>query len=250
MDLKGKNAVVTGGGRGLGRAMVIGLLSEGVTVGIFDIDKKGFDELESDGFEDIYFIKCDVSDYEQTELAVNEFYSKFKKIDILINNAGILYSAPLIGLSEGRIRKHSVEMWNKVLSVDLSSVFYMTSNVVEKMIIKRTKGVIVNISSIAARGNAGQSAYSAAKAGVNALTVTWAKELGLWGIRVVGVAPGYCETDSTRATVCKEDLDEIRKEVPLRRLGRPEEIADGVISIIKNDYIHGKILEIDGGLVV
>ena len=250
MDIKDKRVIVTGGVKGIGNAMVNEFIKEGATVGIFDIDKEGFDNLKINNSENIHFFKCDITDYMQVEDSVNKFYNKFKGIDVLVNNAGILYSAPLISLAEGKLKKHDIEMWHKVLSIDLTSVFYLTVNVVEKMIIKRTKGVIVNISSVAAAGNAGQSAYSAAKAGVNALTKTWAKELGLWGIRVVGVAPGYCGTESTHNIMGHEALKEVKSEIPLRRLGSPEEIVLGVLSAIKNDYFHGKILEIDGGLSI
>jgi 3-oxoacyl-[acyl-carrier protein] reductase len=156
----------------------------------------------------------------------------------------------LVKIGAGGIEKHDIAMWNRVLSTDLSSVFYMTSCVVEKMITTRTKGVIVNISSVSAAGNAGQSAYSAAKAGVNALTATWAKELSVMGIRVVGIAPGFIETESTKEALSDATLQETVKKVPLRRLGKPEEIAQGVVSVIENDYFNGKVYELDGGLVI
>ena len=126
----------------------------------------------------------------------------------------------------------------------------MTACIVEKMITTRTRGVVVNISSVSAGGNAGQSAYSAAKAGVNALTAVWAKELSPMGIRVVAVAPGFTETDSTKEAVSETALRETIKRVPLRRLGQPEEIAEGVLSVIRNDFFNGKVLELDGGLIV
>ena len=170
--------------------------------------------------------------------------------DVLINNAGVLYSAPLVKITPAGVERHDVAMWNKVLAADLNSVFFMTVCVVEKMITTRTKGVIVNISSVSAAGNAGQSAYSAAKAGVNALTAVWAKELSLMGIRVVAVAPGFTETESTRQALSEAVLRETVKKVPLKRLGRPEEIADGVISVIENDFFNGKVFELDGGLVL
>jgi 3-oxoacyl-[acyl-carrier protein] reductase len=141
-------------------------------------------------------------------------------------------------------------MWNKTLATNLNSVFYMTACIVEKMIVTRTKGVIVNISSVSASGNAGQSAYSAAKAGVNALTATWSKELSAMGIRVMAVAPGFAETESTKEALSEAVLQEIVKKVPLRRLGKPQEIAQGVINAIENDFFNGKVFELDGGLVI
>ena len=197
MEFIEKKIIVTGGVKGIGRALVNQLASQGAIVGILDIDQSGLNHVDSEKHKNIYCFYCNVADIDSVENAVNKFYNKFGGIDVLVNNAGLLYSAPLIGLSEGKLKKHDVDVWNKILSVNLSSVFFMTSSVVEKMIIKRTKGVIVNISSVAAAGNSGQSAYSSAKAGVNALTKTWAKELSPWGIRVTGVAPGYCGTEST-----------------------------------------------------
>ncbi|MCL4127296.1 UNVERIFIED_CONTAM: hypothetical protein GTU68_056681 [Idotea baltica] len=117
------------------------------------------------------------------------------------------------------------------------------------MIMTRTKGVIINISSISARGNAGQSAYSAAKAGLESMTVVWAKELGSFGIRCVAVAPGFMNTESTNDAVTQEVLDHVKKETPIRRLGKAEDIADAVKFVIQSDYMNGKTLQIDGGLV-
>jgi 3-oxoacyl-[acyl-carrier protein] reductase len=249
MVLQGKNIIVTGGGEGIGQALVKKLLDEGAVIGVFDKELEGL-ELLKEKYSSLYAIECNVTNYQQVVTAVDSFYQKFEKIDVLVNNAGILYSAPLVSLSPEGLKKHDVDMWEKVITTDLNAIFYMTVNVVEKMIQHRTKGLIVNISSVAASGNAGQSAYSAAKAGVNALTRTWAKELGLFGIRVVGVAPGYTDTESTRKVMKEEVLKDVIKKVPLRRLGKIDEIADGILSVMKNDFFHGKILEIDGGLIV
>ena len=201
-------------------------------------------------YKNVFCKKCDISNYKEVEASVNEFYKTFKSIDILVNNAGFIYNSPLITLTTGGIKKHNIKMWNKVITTDLNSVFYMTVNVVEKMILNRTKGVIINISSICAGGNAGQSAYSAAKAGINTLTTTWAKELGLMGIRVVAIAPGFTETETMKQSMSDAVLNEWIKKVPLRRLGKVEEIADGIISVIRNDFFNGKVIELDGGLVI
>jgi 3-oxoacyl-[acyl-carrier protein] reductase len=249
MNLTEKKVIVTGGLKGIGRVLVDKLIDEGAKIGVFDIDAEGLKDLKS-YHENIFGFECDVSKFKQVSITVDKFYEEFKQIDALVNNAGILYSAPLVSLTPDGITGHSVDMWQKVISTDLSSVFYMTVNVVEKMIQKRTKGVIVNISSVSAAGNAGQTAYSAAKAGVNALTATWAKELGVFGIRVVAVAPGYSDTESTHVAVNENVLKDILKKVPLRRLGKAEEIANGIICAIKNDFFNGKILEVDGGLVI
>lgn len=249
MNLQEKKVIVTGGVRGIGRAIVSNLLDEGAIVGVFDIDVAGFDNLQRNN-ANVSCIECDVTSPVKVKSAVDRFYNDFGEVDALVNNAGILFSAPLIRLTPQGIVKHDVNMWEKVIATDLSSAFYVAIHVAEKMILKRTKGVIVNISSICAAGNAGQSAYSAAKAGVNALTVTWAKELGLLGIRVIGIAPGFFDTESTHKALSDDHIKHVVKEVPLRRLGKTDEIARCVTSVLQNDYINGKIIAIDGGLTI
>ena len=249
MDLRGKKAIVTGGAGALGRATVERLLYGGAAVTVFDLNARDFDQLK-EANADVHCVECDVSDYEQVRTATAEFHKQFGAADILINNAGILYSSPLLKVSSAGIEKHEVSMWHKVLTTDLSSVFYMTLCVVEKMIAERTKGVVVNISSVAASGVPGASAYSAAKAGVNALTASWAKELGPLGIRVIAVAPGFADTASTRAATSDRALADTVSKVPLRRLAKPEEIAAGVVAAIENDFFNGKVFELDGGLVI
>ena len=249
MDLRGKKVIVTGGARGLGRAMVEKLIANGSSVTVLDLNATGLHELSQQQIS-VNCVECDVTNYEQVSLVTRKYHEEFGPADVLINNAGILYSEPLIKITPAGLARHDPDMWNKVLDADLNSVFYMTSCIVEKMITTRTKGVIVNISSVSAGGNTGQSAYSAAKAGVNALTAVWAKELGPMGIRVIAVAPGFTETDSTKEAMSEAVLRETIKRVPLRRLGKPEEIAAGVLSAIRNDFFNGKVLELDGGLII
>jgi len=130
----------------------------------------------------------------------------------------------------------------------LNGVFYMTSHAVRKMVEQRRRGLIINISSICAAGNLGQSAYSASKAAVNALTVTWAKELGPFGIRVAGVAPGFTRTDTTINSMSESVLNDWKSKTPSRRIADPLEIVEGILFIIRNDFFNGRILELDGGL--
>ena len=249
MDLRGKKVIVTGGVSGLGRSIVEKLLVKDAAVSVFDVNAEGLKSLKAENGSVTCF-ECDVSDHHHVVSAIAQYRNTFGSPDVLINNAGILYSAPLVRITETGTERHDVAAWNKVLAADLNSVFYMTACVVEAMITTRTRGVIVNVSSVAASGNAGQSAYSAAKAGVNALTATWAKELGTQGIRVVAVAPGYADTLSTHKALSDALLQDVVKRVPLRRLAKPEEIADGVISIVENDFFNGKVLQLDGGMVL
>jgi 3-oxoacyl-[acyl-carrier protein] reductase len=247
MDIKGKNVIVTGGANGIGRNLVARLICEGANVGVLDIDAKGIDRLKKDNPR-IFCRVCDVSDSKDVGGSVDEFYNRCGGIDVLVNNATLIYNSLLISLAPGQIKKHDIQMWNKVIATDLNSVFYAAVNVVEKMLLNRTKGVIVNVSSICSYGNIGQGAYSAAKAGVNALTVTWAKELSLLGIRIVGISPGFTETDTTMQSMKESVLKDWTKQVPLGRLAKPEEIVEGILFVIKNDFVNGRTLEIDGGL--
>jgi 3-oxoacyl-[acyl-carrier protein] reductase len=229
--------------------MVDKLVSEGAAVTVLDINAREFDNLMQT-HPAVHCVECDVTDYDQVLTATAGYYQRFGAPDIVINNAGILYSSPLLKISAGGIEKHDVAMWNKVLTTDLSSVFYVTVCFLEKMIASRTRGVIVNISSVASSGIPGASAYSAAKAGVNALTAAWAKELGPLGIRVIAVAPGFAETQSTHAATSVRALADTVSKVPLRRLAKPDEIAEGVLAAIENDFFNGKVFELDGGLVL
>lgn len=249
MELQGKNVIVTGGARGIGRALVEKLLAKQVKVCVFDINRPGLEQLRSD-YPEIDCVECDLTDHKMVETCVASASERKGAIHVLVNNAGFLYSEPLVKLSSTGILKHDPAMWEKTIAANLNSVFYMTSSVVERMIMTRTKGVIINISSVSACGNAGQSAYSAAKAGVNALTAVWARELGMMGIRVASVAPGFTNTESTNEVMSQANLQEILKRVPLRRLGKPGEIVDGIIAVIENDFFNGKVFELDGGLVL
>lgn len=247
MEIENKKIIITGGANGIGKSLTIKLLQEGAIVGVLDVDEDAVNKLKEDN-PDIYCKVCDVSSPHQVEESVDDFCTVNGTVDILINNAGIIHNSLLVNLNKGGITKYDIDMWDKVIAANLSSVFYMTSHVVKKMIEKRTKGLIINVSSICAAGNAGQSAYSAAKAGVNALTVTWAKELGVWGIRVSGIAPGFALTDTTIRSMKENILNEWKIKTPLKRFADPSEIVDGILFIIRNDFFNGRILEIDGGL--
>jgi 3-oxoacyl-[acyl-carrier protein] reductase len=241
LDLRGKKIIVTGGAKGLGRAMVEAFLARGCRVTVFDIDEQ---------VNDVEHIVCDVTDHVQVSAAVEEYFASHQSPDVLINNAGILHSELLIKLTESGLLKHQIETWDRVIRTNLNSVFYVTSCVVEKMVATRTKGVVVNIGSVSAAGNPGASAYSAAKAGVHSITGAWARELGPMGIRVIAVAPGFMDTESASAAMSEKALQETVKRVPLRRLGKPEEVAAAVVSVVENDFFNGKVFELDGGLVL
>jgi len=241
-----KVVIVTGGVGDLGMGISRFLLQNGFTVVIFDINQKKLDDIDNK-----YIKYCvDITDYDSVENIINEIIIKYKSIDVLVNNAGVIYSEPFINIMNPKNMKHSYESFQKNLNINLNSVFIMTSNVVEKMVLKRTKGVIINISSISANGNAGQTAYSAAKGAVNAMTKTWAKELGSFGIRSVAISPGFINTDSTSHALNDKIIKHIKSSTPLKRLGNIDNISDTVLYIINNEFINGTVIEVDGGLTL
>jgi 3-oxoacyl-[acyl-carrier protein] reductase len=241
-----KIALVTGGANNLGLEIANELKDNNFEVIIFDIDEKRLDKLKNE----FIVLKVDVTNEKQIQESVNNIISKYKKIDILVNNAGVIYSEPLINIMNPNNMRHSYESFQKMIKINLDSVFLMSSIVIETMIKSRTKGVIVNISSISANGNAGQSAYSAAKAGVEAMTKTWAKELGGFGIRSVAIAPGFIDTDSTSKALNDKTIKHIKSNTPLKRLGQADDISKTVLFIINNNFVNGTIISIDGGLVI
>ncbi len=248
MHIKGKTAIITGAAGNLGSAITNALLAAGASVIALDKDQEKLAALGSN----VTPVGCDITQFSEAQKAVQAAYQKHPSIEILVNAAGLLYSAPLVSMLEKSedYLATAAEAWQRCLDINLSSVFYVSGLVAHRMMKARTKGVIVNISSVTAAGNGGQSAYSAAKAGVNALTGVWAKELGPLGIRAVAVAPGYIDTPSTRSAVSEAGLKDITQRVPLKKLGEPEAIVQAVRFAIENDYVNGTVLEVDGGLVV
>lgn len=251
MEIDGTNIIITGAGGGIGTSVVKELLKKRTLIAAVDMDKNKLDALRDDCNSMAGKLICycgDCGDPEFAKKTINDFFKISGKIDVLINNASILKDGPLVSIFKGKIIKFSLDNWDKTISSNLNSVFYFSREAAEKMVIKRTRGVIINVSSISASGNNGQTAYAAAKAGVNALTVTWASELALFGIRVAGIAPGMTETDMPKNAMPEKIVLEWSKKTPIRRMGLPEEIADGILFILDNEFFCGRVLELDGGL--
>lgn len=249
MQLQDKHALVTGGASGFGLRLVETLSAQGVRVAVLDIDEAKLKVL-SQKIPLVLGLVCDVGNFQQVEKAVAEVYKQLGSLDILVNNAGIMKNSLLVNLLAKDDSRHPLVLWQKVMDVNLNSVFYLTVNVVDRMVKARTKGVVVNISSISAQGNAGQSAYAASKAGIEALTKVWAKELGPLGIRCAAVAPGFADTQGTADAIEEKMLKKWVDQAPLRRLGTIDEVVDSILYIIKNDFFNGRVLSIDGGLVI
>ncbi|HBN9742906.1 SDR family oxidoreductase [Pseudomonas aeruginosa] len=250
MQLKDKVVIITGGCQGLGRAMGEYLAGKGARLALVDLNRERLDEAvaacKAAGGDARAYV-CNVADEEQVTHMVAQVASDFGAINGLVNNAGILRDGLTIKVKDGQLSKMSLAQWQSVIDVNLTGVFLCTREVAAKMIELKNEGAIVNISSISRAGNMGQANYSAAKAGVAADTVVWAKELARYGIRVAGVAPGFIETEMT-AGMKPEALEKMTAGIPLKRMGKPVEIAHSVAYIFENDYYTGRVLELDGGL--
>jgi 3-oxoacyl-[acyl-carrier protein] reductase len=247
-DLAGRSALVTGAAGQLGRHIVAALLAAGARVVAVDQPGAALGALAGQG---LLALPCDLTDDAATQACVARAWDAIGPISIMVNAVGRIHSAPLVNIAaRGEGRRHSVTAWRETIEANLTAVFIPTAHVVDRMAATRTKGVVVSLSSIAASGNAGQGAYAAAKAGVNAMTTAWAKELGLLGIRFVAVAPGFIDTPSTHEALSDAVVQEWKRRTPLRKLGQAKDVADAVLFAIGNAHLTGKVLEIDGGLTL
>jgi len=251
MDVRNKTVVVTGAGRGIGRAIALRLARHGADVALFDLNATELEEtraLCAPGAVQARCYRVNVADEGEVCAAMTRVGADFGRLDGLVNNAGIVRDALLVKVKDGAIvGRMTMDQWSAVIGVNLSGVFLCAREAAAQMIERGNGGVIVNISSISRVGNAGQSNYSAAKAGVESMGVVWAKELARYGIRVGSIAPGFTRTEIL-ASMRPEVLEKLTAPVPLRRLGQPDEIAHAVLFIFENDFFTGRCLELDGGL--
>jgi len=251
MKLDNTVIAITGGARGLGLAMAKRLGSQGARLALLDMDGDSLDDavsdLHADGIEARGFM-VNVADEASVKQAFGDIATSLGPIHGLVNNAGIVKDGLLVKAKDGKVEKTlPLDKWQQVIDVNLTGVFLCGREASVQMIEAGHRGVIVNISSISRAGNMGQSNYAAAKAGVVALTTTWASELARYGIRVGAVAPGFIETEMT-ASMRQDMLDKLTAGVPLGRLGEPQDIAESVAFVMTNDYFTGRVIECDGGL--
>ena len=243
--LTDKVALITGGGRGIGRAIALNLAGDGADIGLFDLDEKGLKEsaaLIKKLGRKVVTIKGDVSKPEDTDNAVKEVIDKLGKIDILVNNAGVTRDNLIMRMAE--------QDWDLVINVNLKGTFNCSKSVIRSML-KQRSGKVINIASvIGIAGNAGQANYAASKAGIIGFTKSLAKEVASRNICVNAVAPGYIETEMTISLP-----DEVKKAFMemtlLKRIGQPEDVARLVnfLASSESDYITGQVIHVDGGLV-
>ena len=251
MNLQDKVIIITGGGQGLGLNMAIALAAKGAKLALVDLNQEkldaGVEQCKQAGGDARAYL-ANIANEEEVITLFDSVVADFGTLNGVINNAGILRDGLLVKAKDGEvIKKMSLAEWQAVIDVNLTGVFLCGREAAERMINLGSKGVILNISSLSKAGNMGQTNYSAAKAGVAAMTVSWAKELARYGIRCAGIAPGFIATDMV-ASMKPEALEKMASGVPLRRLGQPEEIAHSAVFIFENDYYTGRIIETDGGI--
>jgi 3-oxoacyl-[acyl-carrier protein] reductase len=244
-NLEGKTALVTGGSRGIGRAVVQTLARAGARVAfVYQSNARAAEELVTDlaGQQlSVCAHQVDVRNKPAVDELVGKLVENWGRLDILVNNAGII--------RDGLLATMSPEQWHEVVETNLTSVFNFCQAVTRPMMSARF-GRIVNMSSVAAEfGNKGQANYAASKAGIEGFTRCLAKELASRGVTVNAVAPGFIETDMT-AAVRNAAENEIKKAIPARRLGKPDDIAQAVLFLVGEgaSYITGQIVRVDGGL--
>jgi len=232
-----KNAIVTGGSRGIGLAIIKKLLSE-----MYEVWYISRTEINEE-LENTHFVQCDISNRDNLEECLKNIIKEAKTIDLLVNNAGIT--------KDNLIMRMKNEAWDDVININLTSAF-ITSKVLSRVFLKQRYGSIINISSVVGvSGNAGQANYSASKAGLIGLTKTLAKEFASRNVRVNCVAPGFIET-SMSGKLTDEQKDKIVENIPLSRMGNVEDVANLVSFLASQDssYITGQVICVDGGMVI
>jgi len=251
MQIKDKVVAVTGAAKGIGKAIAAAFAEKGARLALLDLVPADVEATRA-GFAakgvDVRAYTVNVAKESEVVAALDQVVGDFGRLDVMVNNAGIIKDALLVKVKDGNVvGKMTLDQWQAVIDVNLTGVFLCGREAAERMIRLGNGGVIVNIASISKAGNAGQSNYSAAKAGVTAMAVVWARELARFGIRAASIAPGFTRTDLL-AGMPPEMLDKVTQPVPLRRLALPEEIGHAAVFIAENDYFTGRSIDVDGGL--
>ena len=252
MDLAGKTIVITGGGRGLGAAMARRLAAAGCRLALVDLDEAALqstaDECREAGSPKVQGYIANVAKEDEVVALFDDVAADFGAIHGLVNNAGIIRDAMMLKYKDGKqVSKMTLDQWQAVIDVNLTAVFLCGREAAAKMIEAGEKGCIINISSISRSGNMGQTNYSAAKAGVQAMSVVWAKEFARYGIRSASIAPGFVSTELVMS-MKPEAREKMTRPIPAKRLGEPDEIAHTVQFILENEYVNGRCIEVDGAL--
>lgn len=250
MNLQDKTIVITGGAQGLGLEMARMCAAAGAKLALIDMNHEQLAAAASElaAQTKVQTYVANVADEAQVEATFTQIDQDFAGIHGLINNAGILRDGLLLKVKDGElVAKMPLQQFQSVIDVNLTGVFLCGREAAAVMVKRGTQGVIINMSSVARAGNMGQTNYAASKAGVVAMTVTWARELGRYGIRVGAIAPGVIRTAMTDA-MKPEARERLEKMKPVGRLGEAAEIAHTAKYIFENDFFTGRVVEIDGGI--
>jgi 3-oxoacyl-[acyl-carrier protein] reductase len=252
MRMKDKVVLVTGGAAGIGKATALRFAEEGAKVVVCDVNEAaGQDTVKLLGTE-ASFYKVNVANREEVQKWVEETIARYGRIDVLINNAGILRDGQLVKVKDGLLVGQMSEAdFDLVISVNLKGVFNCTQAVAPHMI-RQGSGVILNATSIVGLdGNFGQTNYVASKAGIVGMTKVWARELGRYGIRVNAIAPGFTSTEIL-ASMPEKIIESMKARIPLGRMGEPRDIANAYLFLASDEasFITGETLRVDGGIVV
>lgn len=250
MQLEGKVVVITGSGRGIGRAMALAFAQKRANVALLDLKPEDLSQTralcEAEGVRANTYV-CNVANEDAVVATLDQVVADFGRLDVMINNAGITKDALLVKVQDGKVvNKMSMDQWRAVIDVNLTGVFLGAREAAARMIQLGNGGVIISTSSISRAGNMGQSNYSATKSGVVAMSVVWAKELARYGIRTGAIAPGFTRTEILD-TMRPEIIEKMLNAVPLKRMADPAEMAHAAIFIAENDFFSGRVIEVDGG---
>lgn len=249
MNWNESSVLITGAASGIGLGCARRFTELGATVWGLDNDATALRAARGEVPRSLAerLLQCDVSRPEEVENSVAQIFEDDRGVSIVLNNAAILRDQALVSKLGRNIRKHSIPDWSATLASNLTGTFLVAREVAALWLERRTGGVIINTSSVVRSGNPGQSAYAASKAAIEALTVTWSRELAPYGIRVAAIAYGFAETAMTR-NIPRMFLDRIRKESVVGRFGTIDEFVQAVQFICENGYFAGRVLDIDGGL--
>ena len=252
MNIQDKVIAITGGGKGIGRATALRLAQQGAKIALIDLDEAAMEEtitLVNDAGSKARAYKCNVADEAVVESTFERIVKDFGALHGLVNNAGILRDGMLIKVKDGKvIKKMSADQYSLVVDVHMKGAFLCTREAATHMVEQNIQeGCIISMSSGAYHGNFGQTNYSAAKAGIVAMSRVWSKELAKFNIRSMAIAPGTIETDMLRS-MPNDALDNLAKMVPLGRIGDADNIAQTIQFILENDYMSGDVIEVNGGM--
>lgn len=237
--------VVSGAGGALGSLIVQRYAADGRRILALDRDPVTLAALaKTDG---VAAHAVDLADPEALQAAVDATIPRREPIALLVNAVGLIWNEPVLSLKGARFSVHAVESFERVVRANLTAAFVTATHVAARMA-RTGGGAIVNFSSISAGGNTGQAAYSAAKAGVEGMTRAMARELGPLGIRVNAIAPGFIDVATTRGALADAVLDDYARRTPVGRLGKIEELMEGIASLADNGFLNGVVLQLDGGL--